>query len=209
MDVNTPYDLGPIFTAIPNEDILAMINGEDKSGLKVLNTTGLNFLLKNLDFSSSGGGGASGFIIKAEDIGGTSAQDDTVSTKVISTTATSTASEVASAVIENIPLGSYSIVTRMQVSAITNTTNFMKFDVYSVAPDNTQTLLKTVNVKSTVFSKVDTWESLSFGVNFTGLRDSKLKIVLTSLANSATPVVNYMIDYISILQSGTALGSIG
>lgn len=208
MDVNTPYDLGPIFTTIPNEDILAMINGEEKTGLKVLDTTGLNFLLKNLNFSSSGGG-ASGFIIKAEDIGGTSAQDDTVSTKVISTAATSTASEVATALIENIPLGSYSIVTRMQVSAITNTTNFMKFDVYSVAPDNTQTLLKTVNVKSTVFSKVDTWESLSFGVNFTGLRDSKLKIVLTSLANNSTPVVNYMIDYISILQSGTALGSIG
>ena len=65
-----------------------------------------------------------------------------------------------------------------------------------------------MNIKGSYFQKANAWECLSFGANLDGGRDWDFNIICKSVKNSNTDI-KYYIDYVRVIPSGTALGSIG
>lgn len=109
--------------------------------------------------------------------------------------------------LNHLPLGAYSIIIRSKVSSLTEA-NLLNISVSSNSGGNLWTTLKSVNIQGAYYQKVNTWESMSFGVNLTGTRTSKFKINCMCLKNNDTSI-QCDIDYIRVIPSGTALGSIG
>lgn len=110
----------------------------------------------------------------------------------------------------HLPLGAYSVIIRAKTSTL-EAVSLLKVDVSgksSIGDSNLWQTMKTVDIKGSYFQKVDTWECLSFGVNLDGGRDYNFKIVCKSVKNSNTDI-KYYIDYVRVIPSGTALGSIG
>lgn len=200
------YDLGPVLTEISNSDIEAVVTGEEKKGPQVLSLTGLTSLWKFINMLASSI--STDTIITAEEIGelATLACDDSWSTKVIHKQSSADDSLIFEMTSEELMQGSYSIGVRMRVSSISDSNNFMKIVVSSIAPDDTETQLDTIYVKPSYFSAENTWETISFGVNFLGKRGSSMKISFSSVSNSSN--ITYDIDYLLISPNGTALVSI-
>lgn len=109
--------------------------------------------------------------------------------------------------LNHLPLGAYSIIIRSRVSSLTEA-NLLNISISSNSGGSLWTTLKSVNIQGAYYQKVNTWESMSFGVNLTGTRTSKFKITCKCLKNSDTSI-QCGIDYIRVIPSGTALGSIG
>lgn len=110
----------------------------------------------------------------------------------------------------HLPLGAYSVIIRAKTSTL-EAVSLLNVDVSgksSIGDSNFWQSMKTVDIKGSYFQKVDTWECLSFGVNLNGGRDYNFKIVCKSVKNSNTDI-KYYIDYVRVIPSGTALGSIG
>ncbi len=110
----------------------------------------------------------------------------------------------------HLPLGAYSVIIRAKTSTL-EAVSLLKVDVSgksSIGDSNLWQTMKTVDIKGSYFQKVNTWECLSFGVNLDGGRDYNFKIVCKSVKNSNTDI-KYYIDYVRVIPSGTALGSIG
>lgn len=109
--------------------------------------------------------------------------------------------------LNHLPLGAYSIILRSKVSSLTET-NLLSVSISSNSGGDTWTTLKTVNIQGAYYQSVNVWESMSFGVNLIGTRTSKFRIVCKCLKNSDTSI-QCDLDYIRVIPSGTALGSIG
>lgn len=166
------------------------------------------------DWNLAGGGGNSansGTIIDSETLNPTvptNTVEDSQSENIISITTSEEEKIVFSTSIEDLQLGAYSIIIRNKVSSNTSSNQIFKIEVFSENPEDESTsLLKQTKIVPNYFYQNDTWECLSFGVNFIGKRNSKMKIIGTSISNDEALI--YSIDYIKVLPSGTALGSIG
>lgn len=109
--------------------------------------------------------------------------------------------------LNHLPLGAYSIIIRSKVSSLTEA-NLLNISVSSNSGGSVWNILKSINIQGAYYQKVNTWESMSFGVNLTGTRTSKFRIDCMCLKNNDTSI-QCEIDYIRIIPSGTALGSIG
>ncbi len=109
--------------------------------------------------------------------------------------------------LNHLPLGAYSIIIRSKVSSLTEA-NLLNISVSSNSGGSVWNTLKNINIQGAYYQKVNTWESMSFGVNLTGTRTSKFRIDCMCLKNNDTSI-QCEIDYIRIMPSGTALGSIG
>lgn len=110
----------------------------------------------------------------------------------------------------HLPLGAYSVIIRAKTSTL-EAVSLLNVDVIgksSIGDSNLWQTMKTVDIKGSYFQKVDTWECLSFGVNLNGGRDYDFRIICKSVKNSNTDI-KYYIDYVRVIPSGTALGSIG
>lgn len=153
---------------------------------------------------------ATGMNIMASDLENTAATivDDTAqSPTIISGSSSTTVRTLGTVNADDLPLGFYSVILRMQCSNITNTNAFLRVTVQSVSNTNAVVTLKTVDIKPSYFAATNTWECLSFGVNYTSsTKNSKLRITLATVSNSTS--FTYKVDYLTIMQSGTALGSI-
>lgn len=112
-----------------------------------------------------------------------------------------------------IPHGAYSVIVRGKVPSLPATaTTCLVVNVYYQDNNTTGlgTLLKSMTIKTSNFSKANTYECLSFGCDFvkpadyTGV-DPKFCVELKHLASHTTVYV----DYVRIIPAGTALGSIG
>lgn len=99
-------------------------------------------------------------------------------------------------------LGAYSIILRMKSSSINSSVG----GINVIIKNDSGLLLKQVEIHPDMFNSANTWECLSFGVNFSGNKNSKYSITLQNISG-ANCTMN--IDYIRIIPSGTALGSIG
>lgn len=172
--------------------------------------TQINTINETLANMSGGGSGDGAITVLADDIGGTTACDTSLSTNVIHGSSGTTAATVADVVLSDPApkLGAQSIVLRMRVSNVTNTGNFLKVTVNGQATDGTKATIGSVYIKPSYFEAADTWESISFGVNFNAQnRDAVMNVLIESVSNSTS--FTYDLDYIMIIPSGTALGSIG
>lgn len=107
----------------------------------------------------------------------------------------------------HLPLGAYSIIIRAKTSTI-EAIDLLNVTVNGVSSDGATTVLRNMNIKGSYFQKANAWECLSFGVNLDGGRDWDFNIVCKSVKNSNTDI-KYYIDYVRVIPSGTALGSIG
>lgn len=127
------------------------------------------------------------------------------SDKIFTTTSSSSSGTTESAInipIGKITLGAYSIIARMKTSSITTST----FPALSIGVRYGGTNLKSANIFPDSFNQQNKWECLSFGVNIDGAKDQECSISIQPL-NGANVTVD--LDYIRIIPSGTALGSIG
>ena len=127
------------------------------------------------------------------------------SDKIFTTTSSSSSGTTESAInipIGKITLGAYSIIARMKTSSITTST----FPALSIGVRYSGTSLKSANIFPDSFSQQNKWECLSFGVNIDGAKDQECSISIQPL-NGANVTID--LDYIRIIPSGTALGSIG
>lgn len=167
------------------------------------------------DWNLAGGGNSanSGTIIDSDSLNPiepTIPAEDSQSENIISVTTSEGEKEpIFTVSVEDLQLGAYSVIIRNKVSSNASTNKIFKIEIFSEAPDDTSStaLLKTVYIAPNFFYGENIWECLSFGINFTGKRNSKIKIVGTPVSNNESIV--YSIDYIKILPAGTALGSIG
>ena len=107
----------------------------------------------------------------------------------------------------HLPLGAYSIIIRAKTSTI-EAIDLLNVTVNGVSSDGATTVLRNMNIKGSYFQKANAWECLSFGVNLDGGRDWDFNIVCKSIKNSNIDI-KYYIDYVRVIPSGTALGSIG
>lgn len=160
----------------------------------------------------AGGGGSanSGVLLTMEEInvsGATVNSEDTESSKIIQITSSATTTpEIFTTEIEELQLGAYSVILRTKINNNVGENPIFKITVSSIKDSTTETL-KTVNILPKYYLTKNKWECLSFGVNFTGKKGSKLKIVAQGVSNSGN--ITYSLDYIKIIPSGTALTSIG
>lgn len=102
----------------------------------------------------------------------------------------------------NLLMGSYSVILRVKATSLTSPS------ILGVTIRNSDdTLIKNVNISTDMLQQANQWECLSFGVNLSGGKDASYKIAFQDLASAAN--TSMYIDYIRIIPSGTALGSIG
>lgn len=100
-------------------------------------------------------------------------------------------------------LGAYSIILRMKTTSISSSSSCISLRI-----DNDDGVtIKSVSITPEMFASPNTWECLSFGVNLSGNKNSEYKITFMRYAAGANATMN--LDYIRIIPSGTALGSIG
>lgn len=127
------------------------------------------------------------------------------SNKIFTTTSSSSSGTTESAInipIGKITLGAYSVIARMKTSSITSST----FPALSIGVRYGGTNLKSANIFPDSFNQQNKWECLSFGVNIDGAKNQECSISIQPL-NGANVTID--LDYIRIIPSGTALGSIG
>lgn len=102
----------------------------------------------------------------------------------------------------NLLMGSYSVILRVKATSLTSPS------ILGVIIRNSDdTLIKNVDISTDMLQQANQWECLSFGVNLSGGKDASYKIAFQDLASAAN--TSMYIDYIRIIPSGTALGSIG
>lgn len=101
--------------------------------------------------------------------------------------------------------GAYGVIIRAKVSAVSSTVPAIK-----VVASYGSTELKSITIPPSMFSAANTWECMSFGIDFggTNAEAKKLHLALTSPSGSAAGVT-LSVDYIRVVPSGTALGSVG
>lgn len=100
-------------------------------------------------------------------------------------------------------LGAYSIILRMKTTSISSSSSCISLKI----DNNDGVTIKSVSITPEMFASPNTWECLSFGVNLSGNKNSEYKITFSRYAAGANATMN--LDYIRIIPSGTALGSIG
>ena len=100
-------------------------------------------------------------------------------------------------------LGAYSIILRMKTTSISSSSSCISLRINN----NDGVTIKSVSITPEMFASPNTWECLSFGVNLSGNKNSEYKITFSRYAAGANATMN--LDYIRIIPSGTALGSIG
>lgn len=134
--------------------------------------------------------------------------DNAESSKIIRLDSSTTSDDrTAEILLKQAPLGSYSIMTRMRINKTFSDT-VASIKVEALAPDNTLTTLANVNVQGSYFTSLD-WETISFGVEFKGKKNSILKITYVPKGVTSSNGLTVDLDYIAVAPAGTALGSIG
>lgn len=151
-------------------------------------------------------------LIKADEFGeiATVTADNAESSKIIRfDSSTTSADRTAEILLKQIPLGSYSILARMRIGGASVSDTIASIKVEAVAPDNTITALANIPIQSGYFSKLNNWESISFGVDFNGKKNSTMKITYVPTGSILSTALTVDLDYIAVVPAGTALGSIG
>lgn len=134
----------------------------------------------------------------------------TESTNVIKITSPLNTSGIGGAIspysyidLPKIKLGAYSIIVRVKAdNVIENSTG----GLYIAICKSNNSVIKSVSINAKYLSEPDNWECVSFGVNINGTKDETYKIGLAEGTGLGTSIY---VDYIRIIPSGTALGSIG